>query len=142
MAKSRFGRRFHDLKYFKGGFFYHIPWIRYKLEVIITKNCRKTSIWHHFIILKQIQDNYVPNISTCTLLAPSFKICRLFLEKKHCQRVIAWLCRSMCFQMFMIFFFAKFKVSIKYHIHVNLSRGDGVVYLTVLALCFESHYEN
>ena len=42
MAKFGFGRRFHDLKYFEVGFFSHIPRIQWKLEGIITKNCRKT----------------------------------------------------------------------------------------------------
>ena len=33
MLKFGFGRKFHDLNYFE--FFFHNPWIQYKLEVII-----------------------------------------------------------------------------------------------------------
>ena len=36
MAKNGFGRRFHDLEYFEVGFFFHIPWIRYKFEGTVT----------------------------------------------------------------------------------------------------------
>ena len=43
MAKSGFGRNFHDLKYFEVGFVFHIPSMHYKIVGIITKNYRKPS---------------------------------------------------------------------------------------------------
>ena len=36
MAEFGFGRRLHDLNYFEVRNFFHIPWIRYLLEGIIT----------------------------------------------------------------------------------------------------------
>ena len=44
----------------------HIPWIHYNIEGIITKK---------LACFRQIFENYVFNISTCTLLAASSKIC-------------------------------------------------------------------
>ena len=53
MFEFGFGRRFHDINYFKVGVFVHIPWIHNLLEGIITKLCGKPSIWCNFIILKK-----------------------------------------------------------------------------------------
>ena len=44
MVESGFGRRFHDLNYLEVGIIYHIPWIRYLYEGIITKPCGKLLI--------------------------------------------------------------------------------------------------
>ena len=49
MVDFGFERRFHDLNYCEVGFFY-IPWIHYLLEGIITKLCRKPSIYCNSII--------------------------------------------------------------------------------------------
>ena len=47
MVKYDFERKFHDLKYFEVDFFFHIPYIRYILEVIITKKSKS----HQFIVI-------------------------------------------------------------------------------------------
>jgi hypothetical protein len=44
MSESAFGHGFHDLNYFEVGIFFHISWIHYLLEDIITKLCGKPSI--------------------------------------------------------------------------------------------------
>ena len=44
MVESGFGRRFHDLNYFDVEIFFHIPYIHYLLEGVITKLCGKPSI--------------------------------------------------------------------------------------------------
>ena len=81
MANSSFGHRFHDLKYFEVGFFSIF------LEFIINlrENSQRFFERNQFNIilswLKQILDDYVFNLFTCTLLALSSKICRLFLKK-------------------------------------------------------------
>ena len=56
--------------------------------------------------LKLILDNYMLNISTCTLLAVSFKIGRIFW-KNICQHKLLGTIDQHVFQMFMIFFLHK-----------------------------------
>jgi hypothetical protein len=66
----------------------------------------------------------VLNIPTCTLLALSSNICRLFL-KKNCQHKLLGFVDQCVVQLFMIFFVTKFKVSIYIalnHSHLNLSK--------------------
>jgi hypothetical protein len=53
MARLGFGHKFHDRKYFKLEFFFHIPWIHYTLEVIIKYLCRKSSLQCNFTIFSQ-----------------------------------------------------------------------------------------
>ena len=82
MTDSSFGHRFHDLKYFEVGFvFFIILEFFYKLESTITKNSRRK---HKFDVIlsyfKQVLNNYMINVSTCTLLALSSRICRIFLD--------------------------------------------------------------
>jgi hypothetical protein len=81
MPKSGFGNRFHDLKYFEVGIFFHIPLIHYKLEGKITKSCQNSPILCILSYFKHNLDNYVFNKFTCILLALSLKICRLFLKQ-------------------------------------------------------------
>ena len=50
-------------------------------------------------------------IPICTLLAPCCKVCKLFL-KKNCQHKLLGFVDQRVTQMFMIFSFTKFKVSI------------------------------
>ena len=141
MSKSHFGRRFHDLKYFEVGIFSYIfleftinlrPSLqkfveRYQLDIILS-----------FLNIFQTITR-VPNISTCTLLAMSSKICRLFLRIKIVKRN----CLALQINVFSnVYDFFLHKIQSKYivlnHFHVNLSRGNGVVYLIVLALCIIS----
>ena len=79
MAKSGFRCQFYDLKYFEVGFFFHISWIHYKLEGTITKIVEK-KLNVILVYSNQSLDDFVFNIPTCTLLAPSFIMCRLFLK--------------------------------------------------------------
>jgi hypothetical protein len=114
----------HDLKYFEVGWififyvFLHISWIHFELERTITKCNHQYNHWwfvenHQYIVIlsysKQVLDKYLFNIPTCTLLASSSRMCRLFL-KLFFQYKISWLCGSMCFQNVHDFFFIKMKV--------------------------------
>ena len=81
MVNYCFGRRFHDLKYFEVGIFFFMF-----LEFIINL---KVPLWyflekHQFHVIPSyfelILDNYMFNISTCTLLTLSSKLCRLLLN--------------------------------------------------------------
>ena len=63
--------------------FFYIPWIHYKLEGTITRISRKHQLNVILSCFKQILDDYLFNISTCILLAPSSKICKLFLEQEN-----------------------------------------------------------
>ena len=72
-----FGCEFDDLKYLKLDFvFEFIVNLRATLQIFREE--------HQFYVVlcffKQILDNYVFNISTCTLLAPCSKICGLMLN--------------------------------------------------------------
>ena len=111
MAKYGFGRRFHDLKYFEVGFFFIFLEFIINLRATLQNFVEKYQFNVILSCFKQILDNYMFNISTCTLLAPSSKICRLFL-KKNCQHKLLGFVDQCVFQMFMIFSFTKFKVSI------------------------------
>ena len=84
MAKFGYGRTFDDLKYFEARLVFHIPLILYKLEGIVTKFNTKHQFYLILSYLKPVLNKYVFNIPTCTLLAPSSKICRIFL-KTFCQ---------------------------------------------------------
>ena len=72
IAKFGFGHRFHDLKYFEVGFFFHVCWIPNKLEGhhcrFFVENYQFNIIWSCF---KQIVDNYLFNCTyshtTCTI---------------------------------------------------------------------------
>jgi hypothetical protein len=63
------------------------------------------------------------NIPTCTLLVPSAKICRLFLEI-NCQHKFLGFEDQCDFQLFMIFSFTNSKLVYIYivlnHFHLNL----------------------
>ena len=83
-----------------------IPCIHYKLESTITKAVEKHRFNVNLSCFKQILDNYVLNICTCTLLAVSFEICRPFLNF-FLSTQIAWLCRSTCFSNVYDFFLHK-----------------------------------
>jgi hypothetical protein len=74
----------------------------------------------------------VLNIPTCTLLASSSKICRLFLILFWSAK-IAWLCGSMCFSNFYFLSQNSKLVHSLNHFHLRPMQGNGVVYLTVLA---------
>ena len=102
MVKSRFRRRFHDCNFFEFEFL-HIPWICYKFDGHITKKNRKHQFNVILLCFKQILDNYMFNISTCALLAPSSKICRLFLEFFCQHKLLALVDQCFFFQMFRIF---------------------------------------
>ena len=84
MAKYGCGHTFHDLKYLDFGNFC-ITWVHYKLEGTITNFGRKKinlmCIDHIWNKIETITCSTSP---TCTLLAPSSKICRFFL-KFFCQ---------------------------------------------------------
>ena len=112
MAKSSFECRFHDLKYFKVGYFFMFLEFTLNLRASLQKFVEKHQFYVILSCFMQIFHNYLSNISTCTLLAPSSKIGRLFL-KFILLTNIAWLCESMCFSNVYDFFsFTKFKVSI------------------------------
>ena len=67
-------------------------------------------------------DNYVFSISICTPLAQPSKTCRLFLNF-FCQHKLLGFVDQCAFQMLMVFFFTKFKVSIfSNHFHLNLCK--------------------
>ena len=61
MVEFGFGRRFHDLKYFEVGIFFHKPLIHYLLKGIIIKFVEN----HQFNVIisyfKQILNNYLFN---------------------------------------------------------------------------------
>ena len=110
MSKFGFGHSFHDLEYFEIGFIsFHNPWILYKLEDTITKICRKNQFNIILSCFEQILDNYVFNISTYTLFAPSSKLCKLFL-KYNCLHKLLDFVDQRVFQIFTIFSFTKLKV--------------------------------
>ena len=50
LTKYSFERKFHDLKYFELGIFFHIPWIHSKVEVIIIFFFKDSLIWCDVII--------------------------------------------------------------------------------------------
>ena len=95
LAKSDFGHRFYDLKFLKLNYFIFLEFI-----INLTTPLQNFVEKHQFNVtlscFKQILDNYVFNKSSCILLAPSFKISRLFLENEL-STYIAWLCKSICF---------------------------------------------
>ena len=80
MVDSRFGRRLHDLEYFEARFFFIFLEFIINLRASIQKIVEKHQYSVILSCLKQILDNYVFNISTCTQFATSSKICRLFLN--------------------------------------------------------------
>ena len=113
-------------------FFFHIPWIHYKVEGIVPYICRKKSNLCILSYFKQILDNYEFNICTYTLLAPSSKICRLFL-KKYCQHTLLGFVGQCVFQMFMIFLSQKSNLVYSVELlSLTLMQGNEVVYLTML----------
>ena len=123
MANYGFGCKFHDLKYLDFRFFFFIF-----LEFIINMRatlqfCRK----HKFNVIlscfKKNLDNYMFNLSTCTLLALSSRICIFFLNL-FCQHILHGFVDQCVFQSCMIFSFTKFKFSsiVLNHFHLNLRR--------------------
>ena len=81
------------------------------------KFIEKTSIEYIFIKFTQILD-YVFIILTCTLLAYSSRICRLFL--KFCLSTsITWLCRSMCFWNVYDFFLQSYMLLNQFHLNLS-----------------------
>jgi hypothetical protein len=80
MLKFGFGRKFHDLQFLKLDFF---PIF---LEFIINLRASSTTKFvekHQLDVILSFflkLNNYTFNISTCTLLALSSKICRLFVK--------------------------------------------------------------
>ena len=68
-------------------------------------------------------DNYMFNLSTCTLLALSSRICIFFLNL-FCQHILHGFVDQCVFQSCMIFSFTKFKFSsiVLNHFHLNLRR--------------------
>ena len=116
MTEFGFERKFHDLEYFEFGFLKnYIPWIHYKIE----GNLQKFVVKHQFNVIsscsKQNLQNYTFNISTCTLLAPSSKICRSFLRFVFSTNIVGFVDQCV-FQMFMIFSFTKLKGSTQFWI--------------------------
>ena len=107
MIEFGFGGKFHDLKYFEAGIFL-ILCVHYILEGIMTKICKKNQIQYNFIMFKHILNNYMINISTCTLLAPSSKLCKLLLKFVMSTK-IAQLRGSMCFSNVCDLFLHKFQ---------------------------------
>ena len=84
MAKNGFRCNFHYLIFLME--FFHIPWIHDTLEAIITKKFIENHQFSIYIIV--IKNSITCSISpTCTPLALSSRICRLFLEK-NCQHVL------------------------------------------------------
>ena len=64
MAKSSFGRRFHDLKYFEDGFFF----ISFKFIIYLRSTLQNFVEKYQFSVIlscfKHILDNYMFNIPT------------------------------------------------------------------------------
>jgi hypothetical protein len=63
IVKSCFGCRCYDLNYFEVGIFFHIPWIHYSLESIITNFVENHQFNVILLYFKQFLDNHLFNIT-------------------------------------------------------------------------------
>ena len=135
MAKSSSRRRFHDLKYFEARFVFHISWIHYKLEDIITRICRKKSILCNFTVFQTI---FWQSLVQYHLLAHHlhhlhFLKCRQILENIYQHELLNFVDQCV-FKMFMIFSFTKFKLVYSFEsLSLKPMQGTGVVHFTLLA---------
>ena len=112
MLKSKwfeysFRHRFHDLNYFEVGIFFHIPWIRYLLEGIMTRFCGNPIIPMFFILLwTNFRQSLVRYHLLCTT---SFEICRIFLDLFYYYNLIGFV-DEYDFEICMSFFFTNSKL--------------------------------
>ena len=117
MHEFGFGHKFHHLKYFEVEFFFHIPWVYYKFEAPLDFFVDKSQFTKFLSYFKKNSNNYVFNIPTCTLLAPSSKIYRFFLKN-----ILKSLFRSLWFSNVYDYFL--YKIQSQYevlnHSYLNL----------------------
>ena len=111
MAKFGFGCRFYERKYFEVEIFNTFLQFIIRSRALFQEFVEKNLYYYISSCFKQISNNYVFNISTCTLQAPFVKICRLFL-KTNCQHKLLGFVDQCVSKMFMILSFKKFKVII------------------------------
>ena len=101
MVKFVFGHRFHDLKYFEIRFFLTFLIFIINLRAPLHKFVEMIQFDEFFTYYKQILDSYVFDKYTCTLLAPSSKICSFYL-RNICHHKLLGFVDQCDFQMLMI----------------------------------------
>ena len=128
MVEFSCGRRFDDLKYFKVGFFFSYSLnslyiLGHLHDFFLIEN-------HHFNVLLLYSRQFLVQYH---LLAPSSKICRLFLEL-FLSSYIAWLCRPTYFFNIYDFFRHKIQSQCKILNHFYLTLGKNQVLSTLPCL--------